>query len=1110
MIKNQSLFLGGVFPQGKKLSVRFTILLLFIALFRVNASSYSQNTEITLDLKNVAVEQVFFQIKKNTEFNVLFMNPDIDLDRKVTIKVQKETVEKILDLLFDDTNIAYKIFDKQIVLTKKKFVATKGLSRPAVIEEQKKTISGVIYDDAKSPLPGASVVAKGSTIGTETDFDGNFSLDIPNSTQVLVVSYLGFKTQEVQINNQTTLIVKMVADAAALDEIVVVGYGTQRKSDLTGSVSVVSSKQFENQPISRVDQALQGRTAGVQVSQSSGAPGSGFKIRIRGTNSIKGNNAPLYVVDGMVVGSISTINVNDIKSLEVLKDASSTAIYGSRGANGVVLVTTKSGREGKLKVSFDAFTGFQSVRKNLAIMNGADFAEAVNASNTGINYSSQEINALRVNGGTNWQDEIFNTAAVQSYQLSFTGGNEKTNYFISGGYLDQEGILKSQDYKRYALRTKLNTKFTDKIDFGLNIYLSREEKDGVAANVNNAVTFDPTTPVYDAEGNYNFSSLKSVATGSLNPLMQTEFNTREVFNNQVILGTNLSYKINENLTFRTLGGIEYKNGTTNTYTAIAINQNGTAQVVNTDVMRLQNTNMITFDKEFENQKLKVDIIHEQQYIKSTLTSARAEGFPTDESSYHILELGAVQQTTNFSDDERLQSFVGRVNYSLFNKLLVTGTVRADGSSKFRKSNRWGVFPSGSIAYKLSEEDFIKDIDFIHSLKVRGSYGLTGSQAINPLATRARAIYGVNYNYPFDGENPFVGIAPSTRIENADLTWEKTLQTNLGLDLSLLDSRITMSFDYYKKNTTDLLLDVTLPEFIGANVITKNIGEIENKGIDISIGASLIDSDDWTLSTSFNFSKNSNKVLSLVDDTPISNLGGTYLGQGFNNVPPTHIEVGQSLGTFRGYVYQGVYQTGETTLANRKAGDPKYLDVNDDGVISAEDIQNIGTGNPDFTWGLNTDLSYKNFSLNVLIQGSKGNDVYNFVKGRQMGLGSATFHAVHEDINDSWTLSNPSNVASLDKTAGSHQVLSTEFLEDGSFIRFKNITLGYNLSQTFLSKLGLDSMRLYMSFENLITITDYTGYDPEVSSGGNSDIDLGIDWNAYPLARTTSVGFNVSF
>lgn len=1095
------------------LKLKLSFILLFISLFEIQAEVYSQKN-ITLNLNDVPVEKVFTEIKKNTDFNVLFLNLDIDLERKVSIKVSKAPVTRVLDILFNNTNITYQIEGRQIILTKRKTNTNKFSLKNENIKDSKLQnidISGSVLDNKGQALPGANILEKGTTNGTQTDFDGKFSLSVTNENAILIISYIGFKTSEVPINGQAELTITLKEDAAGLDEIVIVGYGTQRKSDLTGSVSAVSSDDFENQPVTRIDQALQSRSAGVQVSQTSGAPGAGFKIRVRGTNSINGSNDPLYVVDGLVVGNISTINVNDIKSIEVLKDASATAVYGSRGANGVVLLTTKSGKVGETSFNFDAFTGFQSVRKNLDIMNGADFAETVNASNTGTNYTAEEIAVLRTNGGTDWQDAVFQIAPISSFQLSVNGGNETTNYYISGSYLTQEGIVRNQDYKRYSLRTNLNTSLGKKIKLGTNIYLSHDENDGQAANINNVVTFDPTTSVFDSEGNYNFSSIKSVATGEINPLLLADSNTLEKMNNQLIASVNLSYEIADHWTFGVLGGLEHLNTKQNSYIPIVVNQQGDAEVFDYVNLRLQNTNMITYQNDDnENHRIKLDLIHEQQYTSFAVNESTAEGFPTDESTYKILSLGAVQQTSNFFSDERLQSFVGRLNYSFANKLLFTGTVRADGSSKFRKDNRWGVFPSASMAWKVLSDEFKAENNTLNNLKVRVSYGLTGSQAIDALDTRARAISGVQYNYPFDGGTSTVGIAPSERIENPDLTWETTKQFNVGVDMSLFSSRVNLSFDWYKKNTNDLLLDVILPEFVGANIITRNIGEIENKGFDINLGVRVIDNGDFKINTNFTLSRNRNEVLSLVDDTPISNLGETYLGPGFNNVPPTHIEVGQSLGTFRGYIFEGVYQTGETTIANRKAGDPRYTDLNDDGIISAEDITNVGNGNPDFTWGLNTDIIYKRLSLNILIQGSSGGEIYNFIKGRQVGLGSGTFHGVHEDVKNSWTTTNPSNVPALDKTAGSHQLLSTEFLEDGSFVRFKNISLGYDLNENILSKLRMDSMKLYVSIENAFTITNYSGYDPEISSSANSDIDLGIDRDAYPLAKTINLGVNISF
>lgn len=978
------------------------------------------------------------------------------------------------------------------------------------------TIKGTVSDNTGTPLPGASVVVKGTTNGTQTDFDGVYSLNEVAADATMIFSYIGFTTIEVNVANQTVIDLIMKEDSQQLDEVVVVGYGTQKKSDLTGALTSVSSKDYEKQPVTRIDQALQGRSAGVQVNQVSGAPGAGFKIRIRGTNSINGSNEPLYVIDGIAVSDINAINVNDIKSMEILKDASATAIYGSRGANGVVLVTTKKGRQGKARIELNMSTGMQQVSKRLDIMNAAEFAETVNLADAGASFSEAEIAAFRSSGGTDWQDEIFKTAPMSNLQMGVSGGNEDIDYYLSANHVGQEGIVQSQNYRRYSLRSNINAKLNENLSLGFNIYGSREERRGVATNINNAVTFDPTTPVYDENGDYNFSSVNSVGTSGTNPLLYAFENRRKDFDNRVIANLSLGYKLTNSLTFRTTFGSEFSNSKDKLYIPIIVNQTGNATITDINRVNLQNTNVLNYSKEFgDDHGLQIDLVHEQQHNKWDYLVAESENFATDLTGFQGLELGKIQRTSNelnnmLPSDQSLQSFLGRINYVLKNRYLLTASLRADGSSKFRKENRWGYFPSASLAWKITEEDFMLGSAFT-SLKPRISYGVTGSQAIDALATRARSITGEDYNYPFDGGAGITGIAPSNRIENPDLTWEKTKQINAGIDIGLWASRLTLSLDWYQKNTTDLLLDVVLPEFVGANIITRNVGEIENKGFEINLGAKIIEGDDFSWNADFNFSRNRNKVLSLIDGIDFINAGrNNYLGQGVNNIPPTRVEVGQPLSTFRGYVYEGVYQTGETTIEGRKAGDPKYKDIDGDGAITAVDVVNIGNGAADYTWGLNSFMSYKNFDLNVLVQGSEGNDVYNFVRARQNGLGTSTFNGVHKDLLNSWTPSNASNIPAFDKTASSHQILSTQFLEDASFIRFKNISLGYNFSSELLESIKLQSLRLYVTAENLITITDYSGYDPEISSSGSSDVDLGIDQDAYPLAKIFSFGVNLSF
>ncbi len=980
----------------------------------------------------------------------------------------------------------------------------------AQMQEPQRVITGAVRDEAGNPLLGVNIQVRGrSGVGTVTDMDGTYSIDADEG-DVLVFSYIGFTTQEQTVDARENIDVTLLEDVTGLQEVVVVGYGTMRKSDLTGSLASVSAKDFDLQPLTRIDQALQGRAAGIEVTQTSGAPGAGFKIRIRGANSISGNNAPLYVVDGMVVGDINSININDISSMEVLKDASATAIYGSRGANGVVLITTKTGKQGPATVEVETFYGFSKVAQELDFMTPAEFAQGVNFAEGNELYSAQEIAALENGGGEDWQDRFFRNAQFANTQVSVSGGSDAIDYYLSGNYYDAEGTIIDQNYRRYAIRANLNASVTDRLKVGMNAYLSRDENTGVRANLATGLTWDPTTPAFDDNGNYNFTPLKpGVGNGAPNPLLHPENNVRDNLDHQVIASGYLNYKILDNLELNISGGVEQLNVAQNSYTSLLVNNTGNAKVLNRDVNRYQNTNRLTYTLASNpNHRLQIDAIHEQQLVTRIWSEATASGFFSDNTTYKDLALGAVQRTSNNSTSESLQSFLGRVNYSLFDKFLFTASVRADGSSKFRKGNRWGVFPSGSVAWRLSEESFIKESDLIDNLKLRASYGVTGSQAIGPLATRSIPIISPGVNYPFEGAGATVGVAPSRRLANEDLTWETTTQTNIGFDLGLWNSRVTLSMDFYKKNTTDLLLERILPSFVGPTVVAENVGEVENKGFDVNLGLIVLDKNDWRISSNLSISRNVNQVIALVDGDEPLELGNIYYNNTFP-VNPTRVEVGQPISSFRGYVFEGVYQQNEADQAaqfGREPGDAKYRDLNGDGVISSDDIMIVGDGNADFTWGWNWTANWKNFDLNFLLLGSQGNEIYNFQRMRMMGLGAAQFHAVHADYNNRWTPSNPSNIpAGRDGT----EFLSSQFIEDGSYVTLKNIALGYTFDNA-LQSIGLEGLRLYVSAENLFIITDYTGFDPESTASGNSDVDLGIDYNAYPISRSISFGVKASF
>ncbi len=973
-----------------------------------------------------------------------------------------------------------------------------------------KLLNGTVKDASSGQiLSGATIVVEGTQKGTITDDEGNFTLSLEEGEGTIQISYIGYQQLQIDIGDQEELIIEMQTDYAQLDEVVVVGYGAQKKSDLTGSLASVSSDDFEQQPLTRLDQALQGRAAGVAVTQSSGAPGAGFKIRIRGANSISGNNNPLYVVDGLVVGDINSLNVNDIASMEVLKDASATAIYGSRGANGVVLITTKKGTRGSAKVILETFVGRSEVIQELPVLTPAEFAEGVNFAEGTELFTPDAIAQLRAGGGENWQERLFRDATFSNYQLSFSGGSKNMDYFISGNVYDAEGTIVNQDYRRYTLRANINSTISDKLSIGLNTFVSREESKGTRANIASGLSWDPTTPAFDEDGNYNFTPLiPGVGNGAPNPLLNPENIINENFDHQVILNGYLNFNLLDNLVLNVSGGLERIDRNPNRYTPIIVNNLGVANVTNNVINRYQNTNRLTYTLDLSSaQSLQIDAIHEQQFIGRNTTESFASGFFSDNTTYKNLGLGTIQRVNNNFNSESLQSFLGRVNYSLFNKYLFTASVRTDGSSKFQEGNRWGVFPSGSFAWRISEEAFLQNLRVLNNLKLRLSYGITGSQAIGPLATRSIPIVDPSVNYPFAGQEATVGVAPSQRLANPDLTWETTEQANVGLDVGLWNSRVTLSFDYYQKRTTDLLLNRILPSFVGPSVVTQNVGEVENVGFDINLGLVLIDKGDWYINSTFNLSRNVNEVIKLVNDDEPLELGNIYYGNTFP-VNPTRVEVGKPISSFRGYVFEGVYQLDEEEQAmafGRQPGDAKYKDINGDGIISSDDITTVGDGNPDFTWGWNWSVSWRKLDLNVIFLGSQGNDIYNFQRMRMMGLGSAQFHAVHADYANRWTPQNPSNIPNSRNTT---EFLSSQFIEDGSFLMLKNLTLGYNFP--LQNVLGLDEVRLYLSGENLFIITDYSGFDPESTASGNSDVDLGIDYNAYPLSRSFSVGFRATF
>ena len=978
------------------------------------------------------------------------------------------------------------------------------------------TITGTVTDlGTDEPLPGVNVLVRGTTEGTVTDINGEYALQAPEDG-VLVFSFVGYVTKEVPINGRSSIDVSMDQDASELDEVVVVGYGTQRRSEITESIAQISTEEIDQERVARVDQALQGRVSGVNIKQQSGSPGSGLKVRIRGSRSIQGDNDPLYVVDGLIVSNISNIDVNNISSIEVLKDASATAIYGSRGANGVILITTKEGTD-EGRFALNSSYGIQSIRHKLDLMNGAEFARTVNAereaNGVGAAFSEEQIANLEATGGTDWQEEIFRTAPIQNHRLSYSGGSDQVKYYLSAGYLQQEGIVIAQNYKRYNFRSNVDYQYSERFDIGLNFQATREERDGASADVAAGIPFNPAVSVRDPQGQYNLRT--PLGSNTLNQVAAANEMQLENFDHTLISNLNLDYKISDALTLQVIVGAEYFTFDHNEYTPRLLDDQGTAITSNLNRLRLQNTNRLTYQQQLgDDHRLKADLIFEQQSIQATQDNITARNFPTDAAGYKDLGIAESPSLSSLYRSEKLRSYVGRVNYSFDERYLITGTVRVDGSSKFREENRYGVFPSVSVGWRLTNEEFIQNLELFSELKLRASYGITGSQAIDAYSTRAPLVTGIDPGYPITGTGLATGIGASGQLANPDLTWEETTQQNIGLDMTFNSGRISITADVYSATTRDLLLDVLLPNYTGVNVVTRNIGVIENRGIELVLKTQPISTNNFNLTADFNISANRNEVVDLGEERNRIYPDNIFQGSFSSQTETSVVQEGEPLGAFQGYDFLGIYQSDEAQEAaeyNKNPGDSKYRDFNNDGQIDNADFGIIGNAQPDFYFGLNTTLNYKNFDVSVLFQGSYGGEIYNVYKGALYGWGAGTTrNPIHRDVLNRWTPDNPSNAVAAFGPTRHGFILSDQFLEDGSYARIKNLSLGYTLPERLINTLGLGTLRIYANAENLLTITKYTGFDPELSSGGTSDTDESVDYAPYPTAKTFILGLNVTF
>ncbi|MBD2755842.1 SusC/RagA family TonB-linked outer membrane protein [Spirosoma validum] len=975
---------------------------------------------------------------------------------------------------------------------------------------QNARVTGKITGPDNQGLPGVNVQVSGTTTGTSSDAAGNFAINAASNAS-LVFSNIGYVGQTIPINGRSIINVQLAEDLKTLNEVVVVGYGTQRKSDVTGALSAISTKEFAQQPITRLDQVLQGRVAGVQVNQTNGAPGGDAKIRIRGANSILGSNNPLYIVDGYVGADFNFVNPSDIETLQVLKDASATSIYGSRGANGVIIITTKKGSRG-FKVNYEGQFSTSEVIKRYDILPAGEFAEIVNARATatgsGLPFTAAQIDDYKRNGGTDWQNLVFRNGTGQQHQITVSGGSDKTTFLVSGNYLNQNGIVNNSDFKRYILRTNINTQINDKLSFRVNLWGTRTENHNTldGGPIVQALAWAPTTPAYGSDGLPTFNDpIGSVFRNPLDILYDQSIDTRR---SSLNLNAGVNYKLPiKGLSIDLQYAVNYLNAQNLNLSGPRIS-NGipSASRYSAEQVTLQNTNNLTYDVKLGDHSINAVAVLETQQFTDRNFTATASGLRFPQLGYDNIGNNTAANVASGYGKSTLFSLLGRINYGYKDRYLVTAAVRRDGSSKFGPDNKYSVFPSLALGWRLSEEAFIKNLNVFSNLKLRGSWGLTGSQAIGSYATLTT--YN-NIQSAFNNSAATAGVILGNP-GNINLKWETTRQTDVGLEMEFFNGRLHTEVDYFHKTTFDLLLNAAIPSYAGGGIQVRNIGEVENKGFEFSIGGTAIDKGGFRWESNFNFATLANKVLSLGD---LPRLGvDTRVGGGMSPTNEFMLVPGQPLGAYWGLRYLGTWKPNEAdqaALQGRVPGDPHYEDINNSNSINTDDFQIIGRAFPKLTGGWNNTFTYKGLTLNLFFNGVFGVDKLNYTRAAAMsGSGDARQFLLTE-IRDYYRPGNEtSDVPAFTKTYQPF-TQSSRFLENGSFVRLKNVSLAYSLpNNVFKNKANV---RVFFSATNLLTFTKYSGPDPESSrSSSGTDTAIGIDYGSYPNAKQYTLGINLGF
>ena len=1037
------------------------------------------------------------------------------------------------------------------------------------------TVTGVVTDEAGEPLIGATVLEKGKQNGAATDIDGNFKFNVSSSNATLMVSYVGYATQEVKLNGKTNLTIVLKEDSQVLEDVVVVGYGTQKKSDITGSVASLSEAQMKQSIVTNADQMLQGKVAGVQVTQNSGAPGGATSVRIRGASSLNSSNEPLYVIDGVPmsgssdiggfdwmggsngqtkVNPLAAIAPSDIVSIDVLKDASACAIYGAAGANGVVLVTTRRGSAGHTNVTYDGYVAWQQVAKRLDMMDLREYALyqqqllAEGVLNKG-NFDSTYSDISLLGKGTDWQDEIFRTAFMQSHQVSVTGGNEKTVYAMSGGWMQQDGTIIGSDFSRFNTRFNIDNNFTKWLKIGGALAYTRTDEtitrnDGSDGVIMQAMTMMPSVPVYDYDGNWAGPNTVNGAS-TWNPVALAMMTNNTLLRQKINGNFYVSADFLKHFTFRAEYAFDASQNQNKSF--IPRYQFGLVSNDINQMMQREDHNFFWMQKDYLTYNQTFNEKHDvtamvgfevskgswngTQFIKNNFTSDNIHIMGSD---------GDFVSNTGWSDANSSASVFARVNYGFDNRYLLTATVRRDGSSKFGPKNKWGTFPSVALAWRLIQEKWLQDVNWISNLKLRLGYGKVGNSNISTY------LYGSSLQTIL---TPMGSAYIPSNLSNPNLKWEASEQYNVGLDFAAFSNRLELTVDGYIKQTQDLLMQTFVPSHIGSNSWGEintpyaNIGKTRNVGIDVQINARPVITRDFMWSSSLTLSHNRNKIVALNDDSQRI-YGNIDWWAPFQTV--TMFAVGQPMGVFYGYETEGLFQneadilghasqTGSKEPYSNKIdkvsgawiGDLKFKDQNGDGVINDADQKIIGDPNPDLTFGFTNTFSWKNFELNVGLTGQIGGDILNWARYRTEGLSSIWDNQAVSVLNRAQTEKFDPNgsddISNLQLAKGhngiprfsnldanGNQRMSDRWLEDASYLRIQNISLTYNLPEKWAKKVFMQSARIYFNVQNVYTFTNYSGYDPEIGTFNQSSLLQNIDRGRYPTPRTYTIGLNLSF